>query len=1255
MRFKPSSYLILFLFLGLFFSIPSYAQQAKKKATQVDDGAAQRKHILDSTRDAKAQEMADARKEHQRQLDSAKDARLQQMKADNDARQKQLEEQKTLRQHIMDSTRIARQHIMDSTKEARQHMMDSAKQVRQQRMDSMQNARKLATKRLNDIRKYKESKHYRDSVTKANNVRAKELTAKRKAYIDSITAARKKVIDSIAAERKVMLTALHEKQKKRTDSLNAIRKYKESKRYRDSVTVFKKAKAESLAKQRKNFRDSVMAVRKHFTDSLADIRKHTKDSLAAQREKRMDMLKESRKKRADSLATVKTKKENQIKANQKKEEQKKQLALELKIKKQHEAWSNEKMLKKKWSLKRKVIQNTFTRYNYYFNANRKMDEALANMQRVKKENYDSLIELYPFNPNNDSTLLASDMDSILHKVSVGIQIHDPRTKWEDDMYLLMGEAQYYKGRYNDAAAAFHYIISMDEQKKKKNGKPGDKTQQSIVQKNKKTIIDFIKHKPVHNDAILWLARTYTQSGQPEKSESVLALLDVDSLLPKSIIGRVALERAFLALSENNFKEASKQLGIAVNDKTLPTWLRQRASFMNGQLLQYRGEYTASAEAFDKVLDLNPNIDMNFYARKYMAFNIMYAGRDIAEAQSALKDVLGDNKYAAYYEQVYFALGILSTQTHDYNDAISNLQKSLSTIKSTKKQKAISFAALGNVYYTTGDFVAAKHAYDSSVKFMSYAPNDTLVLLAASRTGVLDDITAPALVLHDNDSLLALALLSEKDQRSVVRKYIRHLEDQRRDSIFRAENAGITSAAVAEPTEESTTSAWYFGNATMIQQGINEFKRKWGSRPNVDNWRRSSAMTFSSNNGSYNNSGTNLEPDGATDESGLPTEDFLLAAIPNTPEQQAKTYKAIQVAYVDLAEAYINKLAEYQKAIVALDTLEQRFPSHDLQAKVLYLRYIVALRSHDFEKAKMYSNKLTTEYANTEYAAKVKPSEDGTGQPNPGDVTVSAFYDETYNQLMQRQYTEVILRVQQADKLYKDPVYKPRFVLIHAMALAGIPDYAKADSVLTEFFTLKPNDSLRIIGESVKNYIAKNRPTPAPAAPGTKNNTANNLDGMSKTLTNGSTIPTDPANGQKTDTSTTKINPNTGQEDNTPGYHNNPNAQHFCVIALPGLDSRALGIKAALGDFNTLKYATGNLIANMDVLNPKQALLVIKSFSNAEDARNYMIALKATTPIFHDYKPEEFQVFIISANNYNQLFIDHSITPYMGFYRVNYKQ
>src|SRR5690606_22403692 len=122
--------------------------------------------------------------------------------------------------------------------------------------------------------------------------------------------------------------------------------------------------------------------------------------------------------------------------------------------------------KKRWTAPRKVLQNTFTRYNYYFNANLKMKEAEENMRRVKRDNFDMLITLFSFNPDVDSAKLKSDMDTIIQKTSMGIQLHDPRGKWQDDLYMIMGQAYYYKGDYENAANAFKFVIHEAEKARK---------------------------------------------------------------------------------------------------------------------------------------------------------------------------------------------------------------------------------------------------------------------------------------------------------------------------------------------------------------------------------------------------------------------------------------------------------------------------------------------------------------------------------------------------------------------------------------------------------------------------------------------------------------------------------------------------------------------------------------------------------------------------------------------------------------------
>lgn len=1157
-----------------------------------------------------------------------------------------------------DSTAAARKRILDSTNNARKQYYDSLRAERLRVTDSMRAARKIITDSLTRIREYRASKFYKDSVADVRQKRTDSIKAVRTAYIDSVRAERQRVTDSTIVARKTITDSIRAVQKKRSDSLGVIRAYRQSKRYGDSVAVVRQARLDSIKAERKAFNDSVATVRKHVTDSMTAARKAYNDSVIAVRTKFTDSLKAARKVRTDSLAKIKEQREKDQKTRAKLKEEKMQLALELKINKKREAWSNEKMLKKKWGIPRQIVQNTFTRYNYYFNTDKKMDEALDNMQRAARENYDSVLALFPFDPDRDSALLSQDMDSIIQKASVGIQIHDPRTKWGDDLYLLMGQAYYYKADYDNAATAFRYTLSLRDKNKKKNNsssrsKPSSKVP-SIAQADNNKPLDFLKHRSVHNEALLWLARTYTEWKQDGNAESVLDLLETDPNFPKSLKGRLALERAYLALSQNDRKVAIKNLDIVATDNELPDWVRTRAAYINGQLLEQQGDYAAAAESFKKVVALHPKIEMDFYARKNTAFNQLNAGVDQDEALSSLKRVLNDGKYSNYYEQIYYVMGRLAASNNRNDEAIVYFQKGLHSLRSTKKQKALSFAALGNIYYNQHNYSEAKNYYDSAAGVASAAANDTDVIVAVKRGSVLGLVTEPAGVIHVQDSLLVLAAMSEKDQRSVVRKYIRALEKQRNDSIFRAEN-GLNNAPVENNNDPNAPSYvnWYFANPVLMQRGINDFKRKWGSRTLADNWRRSAAMSgFANNNAQANNQEAVEEGALELDENGIPTEDALLALIPKTDEQKAEATQKVKAAYMDMANAYIKQLEDYPQGTATLDTFEKRYPEKSPRAaEALYLRYLAAIKQNQLDAAKTYSTQLLQEYGDSKWAALVRPTEDDAGlvQNNTG---ILEYYDNTYNLMLQRQYNEVLQLARDGQKKYSDSNYIKRFRIIEAIALAGTGNYDMADTIATTFIRNYPADSLKPWADAVLDFIKKNRVATATAAPPAPVSSAPAaIVPPTAVSTTGKPIDsTAAAKGQvMADTNSTG-----GSQPPPATYTYKPKEEHYAVFSFNVMEQRAMGVKAAMGDFNSFKFPSMTLKSEAEMLSNDKGLIITRKFANALQAKIYLNMLRATPQVFREYKDSEYELFTISAENYRKLKADKDYKTYINFYKSNYK-
>ena len=125
-----------------------------------------------------------------------------------------------------------------------------------------------------------------------------------------------------------------------------------------------------------------------------------------------------------------------------------QLGFDLEIKKP-EPYENrelkaERSGKKKFTKYRHFWQNTYTHYNYFFNANNKLNEVIARAKASHKDDYSELLPFYNY------TLQATaqdetQLDSIIYKSKTAIVMHDLRNDWIDDMYLLWGGFLFFAG------------------------------------------------------------------------------------------------------------------------------------------------------------------------------------------------------------------------------------------------------------------------------------------------------------------------------------------------------------------------------------------------------------------------------------------------------------------------------------------------------------------------------------------------------------------------------------------------------------------------------------------------------------------------------------------------------------------------------------------------------------------------------------------------------------------------------------------
>ncbi|MBL0130634.1 MAG: hypothetical protein IPP43_05555 [Chitinophagaceae bacterium] len=111
---------------------------------------------------------------------------------------------------------------------------------------------------------------------------------------------------------------------------------------------------------------------------------------------------------------------------------------------------------KKFKLPTRFIQNTVTHYNYYFNANNKLNEVLERAKASFTDDYSQLLPFY--NYTLDATAKDSvQLDSITYKSSSGIALHDLRNDWVDNLYLLWGASFYLRKDFDSAYLMFQFI------------------------------------------------------------------------------------------------------------------------------------------------------------------------------------------------------------------------------------------------------------------------------------------------------------------------------------------------------------------------------------------------------------------------------------------------------------------------------------------------------------------------------------------------------------------------------------------------------------------------------------------------------------------------------------------------------------------------------------------------------------------------------------------------------------------------------
>ena len=516
----------------------------------------------------------------------------------------------------------------------------------------------------------------------------------------------------------------------------------------------------------------------------------------------------------------------------------------------------ERLLNKKYTLGRRAYQNTVSQFNYLFYAEIGIDEIIQKARDLHEDDYTELLPFYDY----DLSITAKEsIDSIIFRCNANIVLHDLRSNYVDDAYLTLAKAYLFHKNFDTAASILQFInYSFFE---KEDGadlpigsnlnKPG---KFSIASPENNRIWE---NKNVRNESMIWQARTYFEAGEMNEGLSLLQLLKTDAVFQKRLQPFLNEQLAYgYYLSGMNDSAANyliKGLDNAQDPLTKARW-----SFLIAQLYEKEQKIDLAYNWFRKAGSIVSNPIIAVYASIYMASIDANRGKKSWESLAYdLERMIKKDKYAAFADIIYYEMAQLAVRNQAISKANQWLIASIQKNEKNTKLKQKTLVQLGALNYKIDQFSVAKIAYENLNDLLKTFPNYDQITL---RKKWIDKIANLNELIAIEDSLQMIYNAPKIAQERMAMQWQKRtalLKAQEKD-LFKDPNKqkagsvnynnqnnipGYTfgNAFVNTTPNKEVKSDFYFDNPQNVSMGITNYIKKWGDRPNVDNWRRKTTI------------------------------------------------------------------------------------------------------------------------------------------------------------------------------------------------------------------------------------------------------------------------------------------------------------------------------------------------------------------------------------------------------------------------------
>ena len=940
-----------------------------------------------------------------------------------------------------------------------------------------------------------------------------------------------------------------------------------------------------------------------------------------------------------------------------------QLGIPIVIKKPQEyderVLRSEKSDSKKFSLPTRFIQNTVTHYNYYFNANNKLNEVLERAKTSFTDDYSQLLPFY--NYTLDATAQDSiQLDSVTYKSSTGIALHDLRNDWVDNLYLLWGASFYLQKDFDSAYLMFQFINYAFAPKEKDGyyltiGSSRDgNSALSIATKEKKSLTKKIfSEPPSRNDAFIWQIRNFLAQDQFAEAASLIVTLRNDPVFPKRLHNDLHEVQAYWFYKQNMWDSAAahlvQALGNTTNKQETARW-----EYLAAQLYEKSGQYKQAEKYYAKVSNHTTDLVMDIYARLSSIRTNKDGGEKTIEKNVAtLLRMAKQDKYQDYRDIIYYMAAQMQLEGNNVEAAIPLLLKSTQFTSNNPAQRNRTFLQLAELSFARQQYRQAYNFYDSlNLNDPSIKNPDEIT----ARKRSLEILATNMEIIERQDSLQRIALMPEDERRDFIKKIVKQL---RKAQGLKDEGPLTTGSAFTNPVPSNffpgneTKGEWYFYNASSRTRGQNDFKTRWGNRPNTDNWRRSATIIAGSQNAGNQQQqpGKNNSTQGNNQQNNEITYDGLYANLPLTPDQLKKSNDSIQSALFALGKVYVQEIEDCRAGTETLEQLRIRFPEFEKMDEVLFNLYYCYTKNGETSKAAAVKKLMSEKYSASNFTAIVTTGKNPLSTSANPDAT--STYEKIYDLFIEGNFDQAVAQKKAADSLYGKNYWTPQLLYIEAVYYIKQRDDSTAKNVLNSIITQFSGTPLANKATNLLEVLSRRKQI------------EEELRNLVITRATGDTVTAKPiviTVLPSRDTTRTQpvVNNNTQPKDTAavkqPPKINSPysyaaDQPHYVMLILNKVDPVFSNeAKNAFIRYNKDTYYNKTYSIELFQLDPDNRLLLIAPFANAADAISYVQKTqpKTASEIIPWLKGGKYNFSILTNSNFDLLKENKDIETYKAF-------